>query len=119
MKVTGRQLLKYSAARAAASAVGLDLPLPAEVAAAGRTPRSGGHDVAIAGVIVAIEDGSIEQVLPRLGALSGVSVFGVKDDQIVTVVEAQTPAAVDGIVRTVAELERVVGIYPVFPGDGA
>ena len=31
MKITRRQLMKYSAAMAAASALGLDLPLPGQV----------------------------------------------------------------------------------------
>lgn len=75
--------------------------------------------MAISSVIVAIEDGAIERVLPRLGAVSGVSVFGVKDNQIVTVIEAQTLGAVNGIIKELSELERVVGIYPVYTRDHA
>jgi nitrate reductase NapAB chaperone NapD len=75
--------------------------------------------MAISSIIVAIEDGAIEQVLPRLGAVPGVSVFGVKDNQIVTVVEAETLSAVNGIIKVASEFEGVIGIYPVYAGEHA
>lgn len=75
--------------------------------------------MAISSIIVAIEDGAIEQVLPRLGAVAGVSVFGVKDNQIVAVIEAETLAAVNGIIKALSEFERVIGVYPVYAGEHA
>ena len=75
--------------------------------------------MAVSSIIVTIEDGAIEQVLPRLAAVPGVSVFGVKENQIVTVVEAESLSAVNGIIKEVSEFDRVVGIYPVYAGDHA
>lgn len=80
-----------------------------------RTVRS----MAISSVIVDIEDGAIEQVLPMLGRVPGISVFGVKDNQIVTVIEAETLLAVNDVIKTVSGFERVIGIYPVYAGDHA
>jgi nitrate reductase NapAB chaperone NapD len=73
--------------------------------------------MAVSSIIVEIEEGAIEQVLHRLGSVPGISVFGVKDNQIVAVIEAETLPAVNDVVKTVSELERVVGIYPVYTGD--
>ena len=75
--------------------------------------------MAISSIIVAVEEGAIEQVLPRFGAVPGVSVFGVKDNQIVAVIEAETLSAVNGIIKALSESERVIGIYPVYAGSDA
>lgn len=75
------------------------------------------RSMAISSIIVDIEDGAIEQVLPRLGMVPGMSVFGVKDNQIVTVIEAETLLAVNDVIKTVSDFERVIGIYPVYAGD--
>ena len=72
--------------------------------------------MAVVSVIVEIEDNSIEQVLPELGKVPGISVFGVKDDQIVTVVEGETLGAVNEIIKKLSKFERVTGVYPVYAG---
>lgn len=72
--------------------------------------------MAVASVIVEIEDNSMEQVLPALGKVPGISVFGVKDNQIVTVVEGETLSSVNEIIKRLSEFERVTGVYPVYAG---
>ncbi len=70
--------------------------------------------MAVASVIVEIEDNAMEQVLPDLGKVPGISVFGVKENQIVTVVEGDTLGAVNEIIKKLSEFEKVTGVYPVY-----
>jgi len=72
--------------------------------------------MAVASLIVEIEDNSMELVLPALGEVPGISVFGVKDNQIVTVVEGETLGSVNEIIKKLSEFERVTGVYPVYAG---
>lgn len=73
----------------------------------------------IASMIVEIEAEAESQVLPELARIAGVSTYGLKDRQIVTVVEGESLAAVNDIVRKISLLERIVGVYPVFAGGHA
>jgi len=72
--------------------------------------------MAVASIIVEIEDNSMEQVLPELGKVPGISVFGVKDNQIVTVVEGESLGSVNEIIKKLSEFEKVTGVYPVYAG---
>jgi nitrate reductase NapAB chaperone NapD len=71
----------------------------------------------IASMIVEIEAEAEHQVLPELARMAGVSTYGIKDRQIVTVVEADTMTAVNGIVQEISRLDRIIGVYPVFAGE--
>ncbi len=71
----------------------------------------------IASVVVEIQNGAGETVLGLLGAMREVSVFGMKENQIVTVIESSTPEAVEGILSRVRMIEDVVGVYPVYIGE--
>ena len=75
--------------------------------------------MAIVSVVVEIEENSIEQVLPELGKIPNISVFGVKDNQIVTVIEGETLVSVNDIIKKLSDLERVTGVYPVYAGEHA
>jgi nitrate reductase NapAB chaperone NapD len=70
----------------------------------------------ITSVIVEIKDGSSEKVLAHLARMPQVSVYGMKDSQIVTVIEDSAPAAVDAVVLQISGLEEVIGVYPVYVG---
>jgi nitrate reductase NapAB chaperone NapD len=71
----------------------------------------------IASMIVEIEADTEAMVLPELHRIAGVSTYGIKDRQIVTVVEGETMTAVSDIVREISRLNRIVGVYPVFAGE--
>ena len=73
--------------------------------------------MAIASIIVEIENNAMEQVLPALGKVPGISVFGVKNNQIVTVVEGETLGSVSEIIKKLSEFDKVTGVYPVYAGD--
>ena len=86
-----------------------------------RRPREGVLNrrgtMMIASMIVEIEADTEAMVLPVLNRIAGVSTYGIKDRQIVTVVEGETMTAVSDIVREISLLNRIVGVYPVFAGE--
>lgn len=71
----------------------------------------------VASVIVEVEEGSGEAVLKSLARINNVSVFGIKDNQIVTVIEAEDIGLIDNTIKRLYTIDRVVGVYPVFAGD--
>jgi len=86
-----------------------------------RRPREGVLNrrgtMMIASMIVEIEADTEAMVLPVLNRIAGVSTYGIKDRQIVTVVEGETMTAVSDIVREISLLNRIVGVYQVFAGE--
>jgi nitrate reductase NapAB chaperone NapD len=70
----------------------------------------------IASVIVEVREGSSETVLGSLARIPQASVYGTKENQIVTVIEEGTPAAIDAVVLQISALEDVIGVYPVYVG---
>jgi nitrate reductase NapAB chaperone NapD len=75
--------------------------------------------MAIASLVVEIEQGTNETVLHDLAQLPNVSVYGMKENQIVTVVEGDTIQSVDDAVKTLLTMESVIGVFPVYAGDYA
>lgn len=71
----------------------------------------------ITSVVVEIKNGSSESVLGRLARIPQISVYGIKDNQIVTVVESGAAHGVEDILKEVQLIEEVTGVYPVFVGD--
>ena len=53
----------------------------------------------VVSVIVEIEDGSGEAVLHSLAVIGNVSVFGVKDNQIVAVIEGKDLTAIQNTIK--------------------
>ncbi len=70
----------------------------------------------IASIIVESLPGGAAITEAALANLAGVSVYGVKEEQIVTVIEGKDPAEIDTIMRQVQALEGVIGVYPVYTG---
>lgn len=73
--------------------------------------------MAIASVVVEIQKGAGEAVLARLALMPPVTVYGVTESQIVTVVEGNSAAAVEDALKDVQMLDDVIGVYPVFIGE--
>jgi len=71
----------------------------------------------IASVVVATEDGAMEAVRTSLLGLPGTEVYGAKGNEIVTVLEAASPAELSAGLARLADLERVIGVYPVYAGN--
>jgi nitrate reductase NapAB chaperone NapD len=72
--------------------------------------------MAIASVIVATEAGATAAVVTSLDRLPNTKVYGSKDNEIVTVIEAETVAALTEGLQRLAAVEQVVGVYPVYAG---
>jgi len=73
--------------------------------------------MAIASVVVATEAGAVEAVLAELSRLPDTEVHGSKENQIVTVIEAASVAALTEGMQRLAAVERVIGVYPVYAGQ--
>ena len=83
----------------------------------GEVPSNRWCDMAIASVIVATEAGAAKDVLARLIRLPDTNVYGSKGDEIVTVIEAGSAAALTAGLERLAAVDRVIGVYPVYAGD--
>ena len=73
--------------------------------------------MAVASVIVEIEGDFSEAVLSSLAKIHNASVYGIKENQIVTVIEGDTPHTIEETIKQLYSLEGVIGVYPVFAGD--
>jgi nitrate reductase NapAB chaperone NapD len=71
----------------------------------------------IVSVIVEIEEGSAETVLSGIARIVPASVYGVKENQIVTVIEGGDTQAVGDIIRQLSAVDKVIGVYPVYAGN--
>lgn len=73
--------------------------------------------MAVASLIVEFEDGSGETVLNSLARISNISVYGIKDNQIVAVIEGEDMQVIDNTIRQLYGIANVIGVYPVYAGD--
>lgn len=78
-----------------------------------RTERA----MSIASVVVEIKNGAGEGVLAGLARIPKISVFGMTENQIVTVIEGEDAGAVEKNLEQVRMMEDVIGVYPVFVGE--
>jgi len=75
--------------------------------------------MSIAGIIVEVQNGAEASVLTGLAQISQISVYGVKENQIVTVIEADNAASVNDTVSRVSLFDGVLGVYPVSISEDA
>jgi nitrate reductase NapAB chaperone NapD len=73
--------------------------------------------MAIASVIVEIEDGASDAVLGGIAQIARATVYGIKENQIVTVIEGGDSREIDEVIRQLSGLDKVIGVYPVYAGD--
>jgi nitrate reductase NapAB chaperone NapD len=73
--------------------------------------------MAVASGIVEFENGSGEAVLSSLAKMDNVSVYGVRDNQIVTVIEGDHMQIVDDTIKGIYAITGIIGVYPVYAGD--
>jgi nitrate reductase NapAB chaperone NapD len=70
----------------------------------------------ISSAVVEIRNGSSETVLNSLARIENVSVFGIKDNQIVAVIEDRDIWGMQETMKKIYSIENVVGVYPVYAG---
>jgi len=75
--------------------------------------------MSIAGIIIEVQNGAEASVLTGLAQISQISVYGVKENQIVTVIEADNAASVNDTVSRVSLFDGVLGVYPVSISEDA
>ncbi|MBI5213685.1 MAG: chaperone NapD [Nitrospirae bacterium] len=73
--------------------------------------------MAVTSVIVEFEDGAGEAVLNSLAMIDNVSVYGVKENQIVAVIEGKDMNSVEETMKGMYAIDRILGVFPVFSGD--
>ncbi|BCB95911.1 hypothetical protein JZK55_08330 [Dissulfurispira thermophila] len=73
--------------------------------------------MAVASVIVEVEEGGGEAVLNSLASIDNISVYGIKDNKIVTVIEGESMQVIDNTIKELYSIERILGVYPVYAGD--
>jgi len=72
--------------------------------------------MAISSAVVEIRSGSGETVLNSLARIENVSIFGIKDNQIVAVIEERDIWGIQDTMKKIYGIENVVGVYPVYAG---
>ncbi|MCL4491718.1 MAG: chaperone NapD [Nitrospirae bacterium] len=73
--------------------------------------------MAVTSVVVEFKDDASEAVLSSLARIDNVTVYGIKDNQIVAVIEGADMSAVEETMKSIYALEKITGVYPVFAGD--
>ena len=68
----------------------------------------------IASAVVETEEGLIGAVLGILALMPEVSVYGVKENQIVVVMDGDSIGVIEESIRKMQRLEGVTGVYPVY-----
>ena len=68
----------------------------------------------ISSAVVEIRDGADEAVLGSLARFENVSVYGIKDNQIVMVIEDRDMRSIQDTIKKIYGIESVVGVYPVY-----
>ena len=69
--------------------------------------------MAITGMIVEVRNNADAEVLDSLAWMPQISVYGLKDHQIVAVVEGDTVGSVNNVVRRILSFDGVINVYPV------
>ncbi|MEW5746677.1 MAG: chaperone NapD [Nitrospirota bacterium] len=71
----------------------------------------------IVGLIIKVERGGGEELSKALSAMSHVSIQGVKDNQIVLLLDTDDVHVIARNTKEINEMRGVVGVYPVFSRD--
>jgi len=71
----------------------------------------------VSSVVVEIEDGAEETLLGELARVPCATVFGIKNSQIVTVIEGDDANAIKDTILTLSALGGVTGVFPVYSGE--
>lgn len=70
----------------------------------------------ISSAVVEIRNGAEEAVLNSLAHIEKVSVYGIKDNQIVMVIEDMDMPGIQDTIKKIYSIDDVVGVYPVYAG---
>ncbi|HMK55040.1 MAG TPA: chaperone NapD [Dissulfurispiraceae bacterium] len=68
----------------------------------------------VSSAIVEIDVSAGEAVLGSLSSMSAISVYGMKDNKIVIVIDAESLEIMEENTRKIMSLEGVIGVFPVY-----
>lgn len=68
----------------------------------------------VSSAVVEIEEGTGDAVLRNLSSLSAVTVYGIKDNKIVIVIDAYSLGVVESSTREIMSIEGVTGVFPAY-----
>ncbi len=68
----------------------------------------------VSSAIVEIEEGSVEAVLSGLSSMPAISVYGVKENKIVIVIEGESLDVLETSTKAIMAMEGVIGVFPVY-----
>lgn len=73
--------------------------------------------MAVTSAIVEVIEGGSEAVMSSLATFSNLSVYGIKGNQIIAVIEGENMTSVEDTMKALLHIENVIGVYPVYAGD--
>ena len=68
----------------------------------------------VSSAIVEIEEGTDEAVLSSLSSMDAVSVYGIKENKIVIVIDADSLGIIEESTKKIMSMEGVTGVFPVY-----
>ncbi len=71
----------------------------------------------IASTVVELIEGASETALGRLAVIPQISIYGIRDNRIVAVIEDANPERIEDVVKKISLLDEVRSVYPVYLAD--
>ena len=68
----------------------------------------------VSSAIVEIEESAGEAVLSSLSSIDAVSVYGIKENKIVIVIDADSLGIIEESTKKIMSMEGVTGVFPVY-----
>ena len=68
----------------------------------------------VSSAIVEIEEGAEEIVLKGISVMPTVSVYGIKENKIVIVIDGDSMGVIDESTKKLLSMEGVTGVFPVY-----
>jgi nitrate reductase NapAB chaperone NapD len=68
----------------------------------------------LSSAIVEIEEGTDEAVLNSLSSIHAVTVYGMKENKIVIVIDADSLGVIEESTMKILSMEGVTGVFPVY-----
>ena len=68
----------------------------------------------VSSAIVEIEESAGEAVLSSLSSMDAVTVYGMKDNKIVIVIDAESLGVIEESTKKIMSMEGVTGVFPVY-----
>ncbi len=68
----------------------------------------------IASTVVELLDGTSETALGRLAVIPQISIYGIRENRVIAVIEGASPQSIDDVVKKIIRLDEVATVYPVY-----